>query len=155
MLRHRLDDGLRTSEAPQRPSFLAGVHLQSENANHDLRARRFKARLGTVRSRARRARFTALESGNAAATSASRTTMLLPSRTRAAYLPLTPPRKSYSFRISFTRPLSVRFFINSPLPPRRRPGADQADLFTSFGVSGHQQLASIGESEEQKPFLIH
>src|SRR2546427_13111465 len=138
MLRHRLDDGLRTSEAPQRPSFLAGVHLQSENANHDLRARRFKARLGTVRSRARRARFTALESGNAAATSASRTTMLLPSRTRAAYLPLTPPRKSYSFRISFIRPLCARFFIGTPLSPRGTPSTDQTDLLTSLGVSSHE-----------------
>lgn len=52
---------------------------------------------------ARRIRLTDRESLNTLATSGSRTTTLLPFAKRRAYLPRTPPEKSYSFSMSRSR----------------------------------------------------
>ena len=76
-------------------------------------------------ARTRSAWFTALVSGKTAATSGSRTTMLLPSAKRAAYFPRTPRLKSYSGRMSV---LALGFFfIDSTLNSRRETGADDVD----------------------------
>src|SRR5579871_1482185 len=87
---------------------------------------------------ARKASFASRELGNAAATSGSRTTMVLLCAYREAYLLRDAWLKSYSGRISSAssgRPAErlVRIFFIIPLLPFRRPArADDPNPLTSF-----------------------
>jgi len=69
-------------------------------------------------------------------THGSTSTMFVPSGKRLKYLPRTPPfidAKSYSGRSSSLRLLLV-FFIEFPLTPRNRSGADDANCLALFRV---------------------
>src|SRR5512138_1821075 len=97
----------------------------------------------------RSARFTALASPKAAATSGSSTTIWLPGFSRAAYLPRTPLLKSYSRRmVVFTdRRLGFElgfFFIGLPLTAGSKAGADDADQCPAFDMRHHDQAAALG-----------
>ena len=81
----------------------------------DCMARRGRA--GSVRQSFRRAALTARAVGNASATSSSSKSTFVPCANRFAYLPRTPPLKSYSARMvstSRTR-LGFFFFMDTPL----------------------------------------
>ena len=75
-----------------------------------------------ISANARRARFTDSESAKNVATSGSKTTAMVPWRNRTAYLPRTPPRKSYSLRMGGS---ALAFFTFSP---RCETGTDDAYL---------------------------
>src|SRR5438309_9609668 len=66
--------------------------------------------------------------------------MFVPSRKRWAYLPRTPPGKSYSGRRSSleTEGLSV-FFIGLTLTARRPSGVDNANLITPFRMRNYHE----------------
>lgn len=106
--------------------------------------RRRDGRSGTTSRMARSARLTAAPVGKTSAISGSSTTMMAPLVNRLACLPRSPPPKSYSARISATRPrrpgldLGV-FFIGPPFAPRRQAGANEANPLASFKVYHHQQ----------------
>src|SRR5205823_5544715 len=86
---------------------------------------------------------------NSAATSGSRTTMFVPSRKRWAYLPRTPPVKSYSGRRSSleSEGLSV-FFIGLTLTARRRSGVDNANLITPFCMRNYHETPPPGTDRQ-------
>lgn len=101
----------------------------------------------------RRARFTEAESGKAAATSGSRTTTFVPSAYRLAYLPRTPPRKSYSGRmVSGSDTFSGFFFIDLALKARRRPGIDKANRIAICVGDNNQSLPMRCPNREKPRF---
>ena len=75
---------------------------------------------------------------NFAATSGSSTTMLVPSRYRAAYLFLTPFEKSYSGRMSSSAGL-VFFFIGLAFGPSGQSGCDESNLVTLFSMRNNEE----------------
>src|SRR5687767_15975484 len=85
----------------------------------------------------RRARFTASELGNFSATSGSRTTTFDPSANRLAYLPRTPPEKSYSGRMSSSDSLCL--LIAAYFSWCRLARADDPDAFSLFCVRHDDQ----------------
>ena len=88
----------------------------------------------------RSARLTSLDVLKRSAMSGSSTTTLLPSTYRGAYLPRTPPRKSYSGRILSTGFLSSALLIVSAFAPGGFPGTD--DSYTTFSVGMHDNQQS-------------
>ena len=83
---------------------------------------------GSARISPRNAAFTARAVGNAAATSGARTTTFVPCAYRFAYLPRTPPLKSYSARMGLSRTWPVGFFISAPLAAAGLACTDEADV---------------------------
>jgi len=76
----------------------------------------------------------------------------VPAATRAAYFPRTPPRKSYSARISSARALERRrtvarglfpFFITDPFSTAGEPSADESKVVVVLGVNDDQQGGDI------------
>src|SRR5689334_4835592 len=108
----------------------------------------------------RSARFTALAFPKAAATSGSSTTIWLPGLRRAAYLPRTPPLKSYSRRIAALagrrRDFGLGFFfIGLPLLAGGSAGTDDSDQIPAFDMRHHDEPAALGLANQDKPFLTN
>ena len=88
--------------------------------------------------------------GNIWATSGSRTTTLLPAAYRCAYLPRTPPVKSYSASIvSFDLGFLV-FFISPTFSPGSLPSAYQANSISPLRVHDHNDSSSKGAAQQNK-----
>src|SRR3989454_450150 len=103
----------------------------------------------------RSASLTASAEGKAAATSGSSRTRLLPLRSRATYLPRTPPfidAKSYSGRRSLSL-CRFALFIELSLAPRRSTGADDADGVVSLRVGHNQDVSPRGCTDCQETGL--
>src|SRR3989454_11659594 len=93
--------------------------------------------------------------GKAAATSGSSRTRLLPLRSRATYLPRTPPfidAKSYSGLRSSSAGL-VALLIEFSFAPRRSSGADDADGIVSFSMRHNQETSPLGDTNGHKANL--
>ncbi|GEM_PF-3035010 len=107
--------------------------------------------------KARSALFTAVASGNSAATSAASNTKLVPSANRAAYFPRTPPEKSYSARI-FSRTLArfglLGFFILYPFPTAGGSSADDTGDAAAFDVSDDHEQLLAGPTNQDQASLI-
>src|SRR6058998_1396247 len=104
----------------------------------------------------RSASLTASAEGKAAATSGSSRTRLLPLRSRATYLPRTPPfidAKSYSGLRSSS---SGRFalLIEFSFAPRCSPGADDADGIVSLSVGHNQDASTVRRADRQEARLL-
>jgi hypothetical protein len=106
---------------------------------------------------ARSALFTAVEVENTAATSGASNTRFVPSANRAAYLPRTPPEKSYSARISSrttARLGLLAFFIHSTFPTAGGSSADDTGDRAAFDVSDdHEQLPPSTTNQYEPIFL--
>lgn len=103
----------------------------------------------------RSASFTASAEGKAAATSGSSRTRLLPLRSRATYLPRTPPfidAKSYSGLRSSSAGLAA-LFIEFSFAPRRSSGADDADGIVSFGMCHNQETSALRDTNGHEAHL--
>src|SRR5262245_17141845 len=103
----------------------------------------------------RRASLTASADGKAAATSGSSRTRLLPLRSRATYLPRTPPfidAKSYSGLRSSSAGLGA-LLIEFSFAPRRSSGADDPDGIVSFGMRHDQETSPLGDTNGHKAHL--
>lgn len=102
------------------------------------------------RSTFRSAVFTAFAVGNASATSGSRTMILDPRANRAAYLPRTPPLKSYSARIVSPAELDG-FFISAPLAAAGKASADETNLsLTSLRVNDDKHPMYYRQSDQHE-----
>ena len=112
------------------------------------------AALFATSTSARRASFTDFESRNTLATSGSRMTMFAPSPYRSAYLPRTPPEKSYSSRNSSIRPVSGSFLISSPFFGCRQPSADQTKPVTTHRVRHDRKPVTLGHTQKDESVLI-
>jgi len=99
-----------------------------------------------IATSARSASFTDFESGKASANAGSRSTALVPLRYLSAYLPRTPPEKSYSALISGARRLEGGFFIAASFMLHRRACADRADTLSSHGMNHSRQTSLAGHS---------
>jgi hypothetical protein len=99
----------------------------------------------------RSASFTAAESGNAFATSGSRTATFVPAAKRRAYLPrwgFPIAEKSYSARMSETSEL-LRFFIEASLTAGDTPSCDDPDEVGAMRVSHHKDTPGRAQTEGQ------
>ena len=119
----------------------------------------------------RSAVLTAFAVGNARATSGSRTTTLLPAANRPAYLPRTPPEKSYSVGMGRSRtaralPAAPRFaedlpglfavfFILSPLVRGGASGADDAyHRCRALDMNDNEEAIQFRSAEEEKAIFV-
>src|SRR5882762_2437819 len=103
----------------------------------------------------RSASLTASAEGKAAATSGSSRTRLLPLRSRATYLPRTPPRidaKSYSGLRSSSADL-VALLIEFSFAPRRSSGADDTDGIVSFSMRHNQETSTLRDTNRHEAHL--
>jgi len=117
-----------------------GRHGRERNGQ-DLRVRhgRFLAlRRSATRTKERKASFTDFESGKALATSGSSDTTFVASAYRFAYLPTTPPLKSYSFRMGGLDLFLGTLFMLTPLLPGCYPGTDEPDSTSSLSMNHHE-----------------
>ena len=103
---------------------------------------------------ARRALFTELGSGNTAATSGSRTTMIVSFANRLAYFPRTPPEKSYSGSIWSASGLDRTFFILSPFTSGCRSRADDSNRLSHFRMYHDHGSILIGSSNGQESSFL-
>jgi hypothetical protein len=71
---------------------------------------------------------------------------------RRKYFPLTPPRMSYSARISSS--LSGSGFILPPLLRRDSARADDADFVSTIRMPHDQQIACLGEPRGEPSLLV-
>src|SRR5256712_13834445 len=129
--------------APARPGFFPGDAARLVGWSALFGSPPFPRTALVVLSTPRSASLTASSEGKAAATSGSSKTKLLPLRSRATYLPRTPPfidAKQYSGRRSLSL-CRFALFIELSLAPRRSTGADDADGVVSLRV-GHNQHVS-------------
>src|SRR5439155_17765108 len=104
----------------------------------------------------RSASLTASAEGKAAATSGSSRTRLLPLRSRATYLPRTPPfidAKSYSGLRSSSAGLVV-LLIECSFAPRRSSGADDADGIVTFSMRHDQETSPLEDTNGHKAHLV-
>ena len=106
---------------------------------------------------ARRVSFTCSVVRNSRATSASRTTTLVPSAYLAACLPLTPLLKSYSGRIVSSSRDSFRlvcFFIVLPFCPRCSACTYDSNLIFALRVRHDEQLHAMRHANVDKAIFI-
>ncbi len=119
----------------------------------------FHARLrvsarAAIATSARSASLTDFESGKTFTNSGARSITLVPRRYLSAYLPLTPPEKSYSAFMSRVLRLEGGFFIVTSLTLRRQACTDQADSFFSNSMNHNQQPSLVGHTEGHKPLFV-
>src|SRR2546428_3319852 len=103
----------------------------------------------------RSASLTASAEGKAAGTSGLIRTRLLPLRSRATYLPRTPPfidAKSYSGLRSSSAGLVV-LLIEFSFAPRRSSGANDADGIVSFSMRHNQETSPLRDTNRHEPHL--
>src|SRR5262249_23288367 len=103
---------------------------------------------------ARRALFTDLGSGNSSATSGSRTTIIVPFANLLAYLPRTPPEKSYSGSMSSGSRLERAFFVLSPLLAGRESRADDSNRLLKIRMYHDQSSISFRPPDRYQSALI-
>src|SRR2546425_6572951 len=141
--------------APARPGFLPEDAARLVGWSALFGSPPFPRTALVVLSTPRSASLTASSEGKAAATSGSSKTKLLPLRSRATYLPRTPPfidAKSYSGRRSLSL-CRFALFIELSLAPRRSTGADDADGVGSLRVGHNQDVSPRGCADCQETGL--
>src|SRR5216117_589055 len=141
--------------APARPGFLPEDAARLVGWSALFGSPPFPRTALVVLSTPRSASLTASSEGKAAATSGSSKTKLLPLRSRATYLPRTPPfidAKSYSGRRSLSL-CRFALFIELSLAPRRSTGADDADGVVSLRVGHNQDVSPRGCTDCQETGL--
>src|SRR3989449_10664902 len=141
--------------APARPGFLPEDAARLVGWSALFGSPPFPRTALVVLSTPRSASLTASSEGKAAATSGSSKTKLLPLRSRATYLPRTPPfidAKSYSGRRSLSL-CRFALLIELSLAPRRSTGADDADGVVSLRVGHNQDVSPRGCTDCQETGL--